>query len=128
MPAKYQTIAPQRVEWTYSDVHNSPYPALAVLFEHCANFVPSCQINLMALDLGCFYVAFGCIRGQLAARQSRYPRQRVGVRVVTIVERDDLVASSFLQGVYYVRACQRSSVGGWMPNRKRNNRCSLHRR
>jgi hypothetical protein len=85
-----------KVEWTYRYVHSSPYTTFAVLLKNRANFVPPGKIGLVGLDLGAFYVMFREISRQLAPQQCGYPRQCVGMRVVAIIERDDLEASSFL--------------------------------
>ena len=88
----------------YRDVNDTPDTTLAVLLEDLADVFMLREVCLEDINLGAVLVLGGGIRREIVACKLRDPVKGFGTGVVIVVNRDDLVATSLLQGIDDVRA------------------------
>ena len=89
---------------THRDVDDSPNTTLAILLEHLADVLMLGEVCLEDINLGAVLVLGGGIRGEGVACKVRDAVKGLGTGIVVVVNRDDLVATSLLQGIDDVRA------------------------
>jgi hypothetical protein len=85
-------------------VHDAPDPALAVARKDGVDLVRPRQIALVVVHARALHVVRARVCGQGLPRERLDARERARVRVVEVVERDDLVGARGLERVHDVRA------------------------
>jgi hypothetical protein len=78
-------------------VDDPPNSALAVLFEHGAYLLWFREVDLVRVDLRALAVVCGRVRGQGVPGDLRDAVERLRVRVVVVVDGDDLEAAGLLE-------------------------------
>ena len=92
-------------------MNDTPDTAFAVPFEDGADVLSIDEVVLVRVDLCRVLVLLGRICGQGITRNLVQTLVDLGMRVVEVINRDDLEAASLLENVDDVRACpQRNTV------------------
>lgn len=92
---------------------HTPYTALAVLFEDGADLLGFCEVGLYGVDLSAGLVVGRGVLGESILGNLGDAVEGMGVRVVEVVDGDNLKLASLLECVDGMGACVgRSDVSG----------------
>lgn len=83
----------------YRNMDDTPDSTLAVLLEHLADILVLGEVRLVDINLSTVLVLGGGIRGEFAACEVCDTVEGLGAGVVVVINGDDLVATSLLQGI-----------------------------
>jgi hypothetical protein len=104
--------ARERQQAAHRDVDDAPDAARAVLVKDGADLVGLREVGGVRVERGRVLVAGGRVGGQRGGGDLLEARVDLRVRVVEVVDRDDLEAPRGLQDVHDVRACARGGFAG----------------
>ena len=89
---------------TYRNVNNAPDTALSVLLEDGADFLRLDEVDLVRVNLSGVFVLLGRVRWQSIARDLGEAVVNFRVRVMEVIDRNNLEATSLLEDVDDMRA------------------------